>query len=492
MTSPLGNSFSGSPAIPTTPATLRYRDRRPASLLSPLGAITAGGLAATADPARLQGSFISATTAQVRVASLDPDGLEDAARTHGAFMSVSGLPAKAAAGAGATPSKGVAFSESPHPRTLTDSLDPAIFSRVLSRSFSGFSPGGLDPSPPYRTPTPSEPVTAFVASVLESDYQIVHLERGTYRVLNPKGECIALFKPSNEVRGGSASAHGSRVVMSKPGVPPYAEPLNEVIVADLFALPIFAVLTNLRGVFHGNDEPVEKEGVLIVFIPNAEPIPETRRDFPLDSFQLLALIDLMVCNADRNCTNALTQDGRVVGIDHATIAPANFEAPGIFFWRTYPQAFIPFSAEKVAFIRAKSFEVDREKVLHCFPDYPLESLATLRACYALVQHAVDRQLPPFAIASLLSQYSESTVSVMKALHEKSKNPDPEIAFTTLMRLTDRALDYLTTLPWTEFQERAKGDPLFVADLQKRILKDLNELDGKDFLRGPYSVIEEEE
>lgn len=355
---------------------------------------------------------------------------------------------------------------------------------------SSFSPQAPDKRSSEITTmnTPSPAVISMVASVQRAcrSSPLEILDRATFLVRDKNSLPLAVFKPRDMARGMVNSLESAAVVRSKISIQPALEAANEVIASEILNLPVSAVMLNLEAIYSPESPQESKEGVLLRFInaqsltPEQSPLP-----FTLPSCQILMLTDLLFCNTDRSLGNVLYNPSthHVFGIDHACILPEEFVDSAILCWRTWPQAMTPFSTEFKELIRGLNFERNCEKVLTTFPAYSIQSLETMKICYYLLQQASLRDLPPFAISSLLVAFSSQTSSVIRCHYVKAKITEagsaektPQQVFENLCGLINQTLDVLMPFNWPQAQAElaAIANPadqkVYISRIQASILE----------------------
>jgi hypothetical protein len=163
------------------------------------------------------------------------------------------------------------------------------------------------------------------------------------------------------------------------------------------------------------------------------------------SFQKMAIMDLALCNTDRNPRNLMIdpKTGEIGLIDHALILPAQFKSPGVFAWMLWDKANIPFSAESLREIADLDFERDSEKIRAKYPNYPKENLQTMRITYHLLKSASIRGLTPFQIGCFFTGHSNNfRQPPIHFLYEHAKEfegDDPEKNYSRMIQCIDATL-----------------------------------------------------
>lgn len=122
----------------------------------------------------------------------------------------------------------------------------------------------------------------------------------------------------------------------------------------------------------------------------------------VDEVHDLSILDIRSYNTDRHLGNVLIdKKDHIHAIDHGCIATRDFNDPALFCWMEWPQAHLPYSKEKKEYILGLDWEKTKQDILDSFPNFPKESLATLRFSHFLLQEGVKRDLTPFQIGSLM-------------------------------------------------------------------------------------------
>lgn len=270
------------------------------------------------------------------------------------------------------------------------------------------------------------------------------------------GEPLAVVKPDDEVRGGRNHLTKEHEInhQAMHGIRPEDEITNEVIAASLFPLsqPVLAV--TMPGPFNYNylrGHPTPKRCAAIghltgmTELTNVPDIARTLNSISARDFQQMAIMDIALCNTDRNLGNIMIdpKTGKLGLIDHALILPQAFKSPGVFAWMTGAKAHIPFNRESLRQIDKLNWESDSAKILRDFPDYPSESLQTMRITYHLLKTGARYKLTPFQIACFLTGNSNDYRQMpMEVMYEKAKklaqnNPDKTYALMT--KCIDKAI-----------------------------------------------------
>ncbi len=247
-----------------------------------------------------------------------------------------------------------------------------------------------------------------------------NVTRGAYCVLNHNTP-YALFKPSDEVRGG-INSQDKKAVYAKDGIPHELEIPNEVIAAGLFPHWTPCVIeASLTGDFYwAYNTPAsrEKSGSLQPFIPDTitlRDVPRSELDpliasLDVETVHQIAILDIALCNTDRHLGNLLYQktSHRLYPIDHACILPQEFASSAELAWMSWPQADIPLSPELRDKVNSLNAATDIQMILQTYPTFPRESLETLELCYFLLQEGTQRGLTLHQIGSLLTKENRNS------------------------------------------------------------------------------------
>lgn len=272
---------------------------------------------------------------------------------------------------------------------------------------------------------------------------------------------IAVFKPVDEARGMPNCRDPKKilgeVLPGQYGIAPDMDCANQNIARGLHPEIGYSVLEieleddHFYQVGVSPETVLTKRGSLQAFIPNTlsmkdlscEQTNAALADVPLDRLQQIFFLDLRLVNTDRNAGNLLynTKIKQTFPIDHALILPARFQTASELAWIAWDQARLPFSPQILETIAHLDFEKDKERILSTAPNYPLESLETMRIAYALLQIAAQAGLTPFQIACF---YTGKPISPMMSLYAntREKTDDPEKLFQII---TDRLKTAVTDL-----------------------------------------------
>lgn len=281
---------------------------------------------------------------------------------------------------------------------------------------------------------------------------------------------IAVFKPEDEVRGmrncRKLKKHGDSMLPAKHGICPRFEIPNEVIAVGLRnkSAGIEAVITaDCFNVLDQYGKPQENErsskrGFLMPFIPgmrdlsslktmyDSEPLDEAIERFPVDEFQSIALTDISLDNTDRHLENFLysEQTGAIIPIDQALIFPARFSSSAKFSWMLWDQAHVPFRQDALNEIRNLNAEADIAKILETYPQYPAESLETLRITYYFLKKGAAAGLTPFQIGCFLTGDITAPMSALYDKARRSAKDNPEAVYALMTKAIDAAIPALKT------------------------------------------------
>ena len=128
---------------------------------------------------------------------------------------------------------------------------------------------------------------------------------------------------------------------------------------------------------------------------NLGPIENFAADlFQSDQVHKIAVLDLRICNLDRNPCNILvaTDMKQLIPIDHGLTIPDSLEVCSYdLAWLSYPQADLPFSNETLDYIANIDADKDIEILESCFQFRP-ECLRNMKITTMLLQRAAARGL----------------------------------------------------------------------------------------------------
>ena len=109
----------------------------------------------------------------------------------------------------------------------------------------------------------------------------------------------------------------------------------------------------------------------------------------------------------------------------------------------WPQALEPFDLNALGEIGELNFSADLATIQHTDPDYPLESLETMKIAYHLLKYGAKEGLSPFQIGCF---YTGNPLSVMSNLYEKAKkhagNENPETSFRNVAGCIESAIRHI--------------------------------------------------
>ena len=302
---------------------------------------------------------------------------------------------------------------------------------------------------------------------------------------------IAVFKPADEARGmpncRSAQSALGEIHPGQYGIAPDMDFANQNIAGGLHQIgyPVLEATLQDDHFYDRRTTPgtlLTKIGSLQPFIPDtislgdpeSQPCQEAVASIPLDRLQETFILDLCLVNTDRNSNNLLYNPTtkQLFPIDHALLYPAQFKTAAELTWLNWKAAHQPLRQKALEKIAALHFEKDMAKILASYPNYPLESLETMRIAYSLLQMGVRVGLTPFQMGCF---YTGNPASPMKNLYEKARETtdDPELFFRRINECLESVMkDLMTRYPQLAIAAKADTEkyPLWTVNrhLQKNV------------------------
>ncbi len=250
---------------------------------------------------------------------------------------------------------------------------------------------------------------------------------GTYFMKNTERETIGLFKPfdeeigapNNPVGPSHQGALGQR--RTRMGVRVGEGAHHEVAsyVIDIFfgfgIVPPTYYATFTHPIFHQTGEdPLStlrtkktKYGSYQEYIAGLTSLDRVSEqemlNVPLEEYQLLIVLDLIIGNLDRNPGNILIGDGELVAIDHALAFPDNIKDPlSTWYWAIDFLAYKPLIPSLVKLVKNFPFERIAWKLRkHC--GIEPKALQRMRERVALFSAGVAVDLAPLQLSELLQE-----------------------------------------------------------------------------------------
>ncbi len=138
------------------------------------------------------------------------------------------------------------------------------------------------------------------------------------------------------------------------------------------------------------------------FVPVTKLTPEEQAAIPLDEFQLLMLLDVIIGNNDRNIGNILFGDEKVAAIDHGLCFPDKGDDFSYWYWNYFEQAKQPLLPAIVELLNNFPFEPLFHRLwTKCF--ISLGALQRIRERVVLFSEAVNAGLVPSQLEPLFKQ-----------------------------------------------------------------------------------------
>ncbi|MFC2049474.1 hypothetical protein ACFLR2_02225 [Chlamydiota bacterium] len=137
------------------------------------------------------------------------------------------------------------------------------------------------------------------------------------------------------------------------------------------------------------------------FVPVTQLNRTERGAIPLDEFQLLVVLDVIIGNTDRNIGNILFGDEKIAAIDHGLCFPDRIEDLSLWYWVYFEQGKQPLLQSIVDVLNHFPFEELAIKLSkRCF--ISPNALQKLRERVVLFTEAVNAGLVPAQIENLLT------------------------------------------------------------------------------------------
>lgn len=137
------------------------------------------------------------------------------------------------------------------------------------------------------------------------------------------------------------------------------------------------------------------------FVPVNQLSREERTAIPLDEFQLLVVLDVILGNTDRNIGNILFGDEKVAAIDHGLCFPDRDDEFSFWYWRYFDQGKQPLLQTIVDLLNHFPFdELGIKLRKKCF--ISINALQKLRERVVLFTEAVNAGLVPAKLEDLFT------------------------------------------------------------------------------------------
>lgn len=129
---------------------------------------------------------------------------------------------------------------------------------------------------------------------------------------------------------------------------------------------------------------------------------EAHASIPLDEFQLLIVLDVIIGNADRNAGNILIGEEKVAAIDHGLCFPDTIDTFSNWYWSYFPQGKEPLFKPIVDLLHSLPLEKLAFKLnKKCF--ISLKALQMMKERVALFTAAIDAGLVPSQMEELFQR-----------------------------------------------------------------------------------------
>lgn len=164
---------------------------------------------------------------------------------------------------------------------------------------------------------------------------------------------------------------------------------------------------------------------------------EVIENLPLDDYQTILFLDLLIGNSDRHLNNLLFGDERLAAIDHGYCFSDLPSEISLMMWQSLPQGELPFHPEIVKLANRFPFEKISWK-LHkrCFRKW--QSIWRMRERLMLFKEAVNAALTPKEISALLTREN-----FIRLLNQKEEQAQQLVADFLPQK------DKLARPPWTQ-------------------------------------------
>jgi Phosphatidylinositol 3- and 4-kinase len=169
---------------------------------------------------------------------------------------------------------------------------------------------------------------------------------------------------------------------------------------------------------------------------------------PKGDFQSLTILDISLCNTDRNLGNAMYAEAErnIFPIDHALILPSGYRSSAVFAWMLWDWSLVRYDAPALEEIQRMNFEADAAKILEAYPHYPVESLETMRINYYLLKQGAKAKLSPFFIGCFLTGAPLSPMAAMYQKVRKASENDPKKTYALMTQCLDASIQHLLSSP----------------------------------------------
>ncbi|MBA0621082.1 hypothetical protein Godav_006733 [Gossypium davidsonii] len=255
---------------------------------------------------------------------------------------------------------------------------------------------------------------------------------GAYYFRNPRGESVAIVKPTDEEpfapnnpKGfvGKALGQPGLKLSVRVGETGFREVVAYLLDYGHFAnVPPTALVKITHSVFNVNDgvnahKPLKKNLVSKIasfqqFIPHDfDASDHGTSSFPVSAVHRIGILDIRIFNTDRHAGNLLVRrlDGigrfgqvELIPIDHGLCLPETLEDP-YFEWIHWPQASIPFSEDELEYIEKLDPIKDCEMLRRELPMIREACLRVLVLCTIFLKEAAAFGLCLAEIGQMMSR-----------------------------------------------------------------------------------------
>ena len=189
------------------------------------------------------------------------------------------------------------------------------------------------------------------------------------------------------------------------------DPLEEKHVASAEHLDIISGMVNFQSEATASESEslISKTGSLQKFVKSAGPIENYAPDrFSADEVHKIAVLDMRICNLDRNACNILVSEDKksLIPIDHGLTLPDSLEVCTYdLAWLSFPQADEAFSQKTCDFIQQIDIDGDIEMLENTFKFRP-ECLRNMKITSMLLKRAAARGLTLTQISQIFCRPDE--------------------------------------------------------------------------------------
>jgi len=240
---------------------------------------------------------------------------------------------------------------------------------------------------------------------------------GTYLIPDRHGNPCGVFKPDDQVAGGSNNPKGysSDSISSVVGISPEHFGVREEAAYLLdrgFASVPRTQKTTFQDIVFSEDLSCESStGPYQVFVEDCCDLYRafSRDNIPASEIQKMAIQDLRLLNADRHFGNVLVREGKtIIPIDHGLILPGDASRL-VFGWMRMPQSKFALKEEAKAYIA----QLDAERDARMLKDLGVasESIERMKIATLLLQIGIKEGLSLRDVGLLMLQGLEESSPV---------------------------------------------------------------------------------